>query len=768
MPRMRAYSSKGAGGGPSLYSVDGGFGFGGVGGGSNSQSRGEQLDQSALQFQKATLEELIREERQVPITAFYNKCRLNVARLNGGTGNDQFKQSILERLGMAEEVARKTSPLFLGPGPEFVKVLEVSRSDVVFASTVNKIITDVELCDHINKTMMSNINFADTAGFRNIDWVTGPESSQAEDHRMSMVRTLVCKLAEQVELRFRCYLTEFFKRYFLYAIVYNCIPYRTISSDDIDLSHEDLVFVEDGAVEHFTRRLQELELRMVAASRESKNPARAVHELIGRLKLPPTVQYPIELFFQELLARNAQAHDFAGFFQNAGLSKLVCFAFRLCRGYITYIPPFEDQVTIMYDKCTKLCRGMDKSLQHYHMFMLSEDPTLNRTNMYEALKMAERFQRGFKQLTNIIFGNQKCLVTAPREEKTQDRQDMVKSLINDPNVVAASNRHEIYGNNLLQQLKAASGSDVVSDTSDARGKLLNQELLRSAMYTTKAGMLRRATTDLSKRATDGSALAEVLRIAHNRDIYNKDECLMRMREITDGIRDGTIKASAEATIEQFSSGSESFSGIVDFRHVHLGEATESLHAFDTTVTMADVAELFNVWHGFWKLVLLNENFLSSKENIIAYKGKNAEEDTMRIGSNSIKLILSRVIALLNRSGFCVQLSNARPVSIDEVHKFSLFLNPNSIAVMLSEASGLPMCNFDPTLIRQFQFHSIGGVQSVPGEDGEGGGPPKPKKQKPTGPPPHGSSMLQATASASPSQALSGIQGYGSTSAVKLS
>ncbi|AMB21659.1 Allo37 [Cyprinid herpesvirus 2] len=759
MPRVRTDGGGGSGGGGGGGAADF-FRTTGGASASNPYGESEQLDQATLQFQKATLEELVKQERTKHIDLFYDKCMANLDRL--GEKSEQFKKSMNSRLTSAKSVSNKTPPLFLGPGPEYNKVLDVSRSDVVFASTVTKIITDVDLCDHINKTMMSNINFADTAGFRNVDWLAGPETSQAEDHRMAMIRTLVSKLSEQIELKFRCYLTEFFKRYFLYAIVYNCVPYQIISSDQMDKAHEDLVFAGPGEVSEFESKLSMLELRMVDASKDSKNPANAVHQLIGKMSLPPNVQYPLELFFQELLQRNSLAHDFAGFFQNAGLCKLVCFAFRLYRGYITYIPPFEEQVAIMFDKCTKLCMGMDKCLQPYSMFMLSEDPSINRTNTYEALKMAERFARGFKQLTNIIFGNQKCLVTAPREEKTQDRQDMVKSLINDPNVVAASNRNEIYNNNLLQQLKATAGTEIGSAT-DARGKLLNQELLRSAMYTTKANMLRRATTDLSMKATDGSALAEILRLAHNRDIYNKDECLLRMKAMVDGIRDSNIKASAEAVVDQFSSGSESFSGVVDFRHVHLGEATESLHAFDTTVTMQDVSELFNIWHGFWKLVLLNENFLSNKESVIAYKGKNAEEESLKIGASSIKLVLSRVIALLNKSGFCVQMSNARSMSIDDVHKYSLFLNPNSIAMMLADSSGLPMCNFDPTLIRQFQFHSIGGVQLVPGEEG---GPPKPKKQKSNGLP-GGSSGIQLATGPSPSQALSAVQGYAATSSVKL-
>ncbi|AFJ20387.1 protein Allo37 [Cyprinid herpesvirus 1] len=713
-----------------------------------------ELDLQALQFQKATLDELLRQERDASISVVYHKRRTNVGKLK----NEQMKESLLERLKADEEHTRMVAPVFLGPGHEFNKVLEVTKTDVVFASTMSKIISDVDLCDHINKTMMSNINFADTAVFSGVDWLTGPEQNQREDHRMAMVRTLLCKLVAQVELRFRCYLTEFFKRYFLYAIVYNCIPYQIISCDDMDRPHEDLKFVRPTQVDAFEKKLAELELRMVSASRDAKSPVSAVHDLVSSMKLPPTVQYPLELFFQELLARNVESRDFAGFFQNAGLCKLVCFAYRLCRGYITYIPPFEEQVAIMYDKCTKMCRGMDKCLNPYKMFMLSEDPSINRTNMYEALKMAERFNRGFKQLTNIVFGNQKCLVTAPREERAQERNDMVKSLINDPSVVSAANRQEIYGNNLLQQLKATSHADVSGDSENARGRLLNQELLRSAVYTSKANMLRRATTQLSNKASDGSALAGVLHIAHNGDIYERAECISRMRELTEGIRDSSMKAAAETTIDQFACGSESFSGIADFRHVHLGEATESLHAFDTSVTMGDVTELFNVWHGFWKLVLLNENFLSHKESIIAYKGKNAEEDTLKIGAASIKLVLARVISLLNKSGFCVQLCSARSMSIDDVHKYSLFLNPNSIASMLSDASGLPMCNFDPTLIRQFQFHSIGGVQVLPGEEG---GPPKSKRSKPSV-----SGVPGGGAQVAPSVALSSVQGYSATSSVK--
>lgn len=286
----------------------------------------------------------MKQERTKHIDLFYDKCMANLDRL--GEKSEQFKKSMNSRLTSAKSVSNKTPPLFLGPGPEYNKVLDVSRSDVVFASTVTKIITDVDLCDHINKTMMSNINFADTAGFRNVDWLAGPETSQAEDHRMAMIRTLVSKLSEQIELKFRCYLTEFFKRYFLYAIVYNCVPYQIISSDQMDKAHEDLVFAGPGEVSEFESKLSMLELRMVDASKDSKNPANAVHQLIGKMSLPPNVQYPLELFFQELLQRNSLAHDFAGFFQNAGLCKLVCFAFRLYR--LVYLFCFVGVVLVYY------------------------------------------------------------------------------------------------------------------------------------------------------------------------------------------------------------------------------------------------------------------------------------------------------------------------------------------------------------------------------------------------------------------------------------
>ncbi|UTN00355.1 Allo37 [Anguillid herpesvirus 1] len=620
------------------------------------------------------------------------------------------KDHLIVALEAETTAMERTDPIILGPGNHYSKVLRTTQRDVVFACVFNKILTDVNLCDLINKALVNAVFLSDTASLEPVDWGTGlPPQTTKQDGDMAVLRITLAQLEQYITDSFKVYLTEFFRNYFLYQTVYSCIPYTFIKTTDVDLADPP----QYTEIKHFDQTIAKIEQSLLAAiqapSIDRRNLITGAFDLIEQM--PQTIKTVLTELFEMLASITSKS-----FIQTSGMVRLICLMVRITDGYIPYIPPFENRITVAYDGVTKECGGVDDQLRIYRVFMLNTDPLASITNVAEALKVTEQFEIGFRNLTGTVFDSNRYLITGPKEgaeqqAHTETKNDVIKALFHSNDIMAAAEHLDVVDNSLLSKLKASS-MPAVDGNVDRRalGQLVTKSILDAAGDRAKATVVKDYMFELKHKVDDAKVLIKVMGLVSNiprQQHADRDRAVTAARTLIDTIVDEEFK---QAAMHIFSSRVAGADGAVGgLRHIHLATPATNIQAFDTKVAVSDISELLGVWHGYWRMVLLSESLFSQRENIITYKGKgNKGVEADRLDSGSIKHTVDRVTQLLNTAGYIACVDAIKSVTIDEIHKYTLYLNPNSLAVLLSNASGLSISAFDTSLIRQFQFSAIGG------------------------------------------------------------